>query len=382
MPMPANAAESADSNKVQLLVAGKLHDDWESYEVDSDLMTPADAWRVTVGLRGNTLPADVFPGQEITLRVGGDVVLTGRIDDVEDSVDKRAHTLAISGRDGAAILVDCSAPIFTAQQVDLAAVVAKVVRPLGIGKIRIDAETIYTRDKINVEPGDTAWAALQNAAEANGLWPWFEPDGTLVVGGPNYTRPPVADLVMRTSGQGNNLLSLSRRRSIHPRYSKVTVLGQAHGTALQTGKHGVMQFAEDTGVSWYRPRIVVDHESDSNAIALARARKLISDGRVAGFALTARVKGHRINAPGAPGDGKLWQPGQRLRVLSEPHGIDGVYFLIARTFSGGRDAGATTSLKLIEDGAWVLDAHPHKRKHRRGKNSAPLQIIDLAAPAS
>lgn len=364
-------------DKVQVLIAGKMHDDWQNYSTDSDLMVPADAWNVSVGLDGGKLPADVFEGQQIEIRVGDDVVLTGRIDDVADSVDKHSHTLSLSGRDGAAILVDCSAPIFVARQVDLAGVVAKVVRPLGITKIRIDAAKTYTLDKVNVEPGDSAWAVLQNAAEANGLWPWFEPDGTLVVGGPDYTAPDVADLVMRTSGKGNNMLSLSRRRSIHSRYSQVTVLGQTHGTVLQGGANAITQTEKDTGVSWYRPRVVVDHECDNNSIALARARKLIADGRVAGFALNAKVKGHRINAPGKPGHGKLWQPGQRVRVMSEPHGIDDIFFLIARTFAGGREIGATTDMKLIEDGAWVLDAHPHKGKHRRGKSSAPDQIIDL-----
>ena len=31
--------------------------------------------------------------------------------------------------------------------------------------------------------------------------------------------------------------------------------------------------------------------------------------------------------------------------------------------------------------AWVLDAHPHKKIHRLGKNAAPLQILDISKGA-
>ncbi|MFX8035950.1 hypothetical protein ABTK80_20075, partial [Acinetobacter baumannii] len=89
----------------------------------------------------------------------------------------------------------CSAPVFTSQNLTLDQVVAKIVMPLGVTKIRIDADNALRREKVSVEPGDTAWDALAHAAEANGLWPWFEPDGTLVVGGPDYNAAPVATLV-------------------------------------------------------------------------------------------------------------------------------------------------------------------------------------------
>lgn len=371
MPTPAD--------KVQLLVAGKFHEDWESYEIDSDLLTPADAWHVTLGLADGRMPPDVAAGVLVEVRVGGETVMTGRVDEISHRVDKHAHTLSMSGRDGAAVLVDCSAPIFVKRQTNLDQIVTGLVRDLGITKHRIDAEATLTREKINVEPGDTAWDVLSHAAEANGLWPWFDPDGTLVVGGPDYSKPEVATLILRRDGRGNNVLSLDLRRSIAERYSHLTVLGQTHGTETETGKHNLRAPYEDPEMQAiaYRPKIVTDHESDNTAVARSRAEKLLSDAKMHGTTLTAKVKGHRISA-----DGPLWQPGQRVRVLSEPHGIDAVWFLMGRKFSGGRGDGAVTELTLKEDRVWVIKAHPHKRKHRRGKNSTPGEIIDVPGSAS
>lgn len=364
MPTPAD--------KVQLLIGGKFHEDWESYEVDSDLLTPADAWQVSMGLRAGEMPPDVAAGALVEVRVGGETVMTGRVDEISQRVDKHAHTLSMSGRDGAAVLVDCSAPIFVAKQATLESIVAKVVRPLGINKIRIVADKTLTREKINVEPGDGAWDMLVNASEANGLWPWFDPDGTLVIGGPDYSQAEVATLILRRNGKGNNVLSLDLRKSIAERHSHLTVLGQTHGTATEQGKHNIGAKYEDPEIKAiaYRPKIVVDHESDNSAVAQARAEKLLSDAKMRGTTLTAMVKGHRISE-----GGELWRPGQRVRVVSDPHGIDAVWFLMARKFSGGRSDGAVTELTLKEDGVWVIKAHPHKRKHRRGKNAATGEII-------
>ncbi|BBF86271.1 prophage tail protein [Aquitalea magnusonii] len=359
-------------NTVSLLIGGRFHSKWTSYEIDSDLLIPADAWRVDLGLPQGQFPPIVTEGAAVQVRIGRDTVLTGRIDDIDDDVDKSSHTLSISGRDSAAVLTDCSAPIFTAKQVTLAEVVANVVKPLGISKIRIDADKARTAEKVNVEPGDTAWDTLVHAAEANGLWPWFEPDGTLVIGGPDYSKPPVASLVMKRDGKSNNLISLRRTRSMAERHSDITVLGQAHGTAVENGKHALKSTVRDAGVATYRPRIVVDHDAENTDTARARARKLLSDSRLKGFTLVAKVSGHRTS------DGLLWQPGQRIHVVSEPHEIDAVFFLMARKFQGGRGIGRVTTLTLKEDGVWVLDAHPHKRKHRRGKNSsAGLEAVDV-----
>lgn len=370
------------ADTVSLLIDGQMHDDWSSYDLDSDLLIPADAWRVTLVRRYGSLPEAVRDGARVEVRVGSDPVLVGRIDEVGEDVGKGGVRIDIGGRDGAAILVDCSSPIFTAQMIGLDDVIAKIVRPLGIEQVRVDAENARLREKINVEPGDTAWETLRNAAEANGLWPWFEPDGTLVVGGPNYEQPPVATLVMNEDGIGNNVLRLARRRSIQGRFSEVTVLGQKRGTSVEAGRHALKGKVKDDGVSWYRPLVTVDYEAESQAVCESRARKLIADSRLKGMTLTAEVTGHRIVAPGQAADGKLWKPGQRVHVTSDTLRIDATYFLMARKFTGGRNEGPRTQLTLKEDRAWVLDAHPHKKNHRLGKNAAPLEIIDASKGAA
>lgn len=360
---------------VEVKIGGQVHKDWTRYEIDSDLMTPADAWSVTLAQAEIALPKEVVEGAAVEVRLNRDLVLSGRLDERELGVDASQHELILNGRDGAGVLLDCSSPIFTRSSVTLAQVVANIVKPLGIKQIHEEAEIKLLREKVSIDPGDTAWDALRRAAEANGLWPWFEPDGTLVVGGPRYDKPPVATLVMRADGKGNNVLRLRERRSIVERFSEVTVYGQSHasgsGAGERDGRNNIKVTVPDTGVTVHRPKVVVDHEAINQDIARARARKVISDARIKGYTLTALVRGHRTD------DGLLWTPGQRINVKSEPHGIDGTYFLMARRFTGDKASGQRTQLTLKEDGVWTLDAHPSKRKHRRGKNSLPGKVLDV-----
>lgn len=359
------------ANQVSLLIGGRSHSHWESYSIDSNLLTPADAWQVSLGIMQQAIPDSLRPGAPVQVQVGGDTVLSGLVDDVELIVSRTEHSLRLSGRDGAAALVDCSAPVFVSRQVDLAEVINKLVKPLGITKIRIDGSGAF--EKINVDPGETAWDVLAHAAAANGLWPWFDPDGTLVIGGADTSAPVMAELVLSYSGKGNNLLSLGRSESIANRYSEITVLGQSHGTEINDGQHAILGKATDASMAVYRPLVIIDSESDSPAIALRRARKLLADGRLEGYTLNAQVAGHRIAMSGV-----LWTPGQRIHVKSEPHGIDAVFLLMGRTFKRDRGNGTTTDLLLKEDGVWALDAHPHQKKYKRVKDSKgdALEIVD------
>lgn len=369
--MPADRSTERPADPVELLVGGLAHAGWQRYEIDSSLLLAADAWNVSLSANELAVPAALKPGAEVKVRVGGETVLVGLVDDVDHQVARGEHRLQLTGRDSAGILVDCSAPIFTQQQMTLQQIIDKVVKPLLPDvRARVDAERQLLRDRVVTEPGDTAWDMLQRAAEANGLWPWFEPDGSLVVGGPRYDTEPVGTLTLRRDGMGNNLLSLAEKRSQADRYSEITVLGQRGAFGNHSARHDVKRTVFDKGVTRYRPKIVCDFEATNEEIAAARGSKLISDGALRGHDLRAVVSGHR-----AP-NGQLWAAGQRVRVLSEPHGLDGIYFVISRRISGDRMRGPITDLTLKADGAWALYAHPSKRKHRRGKNSVPLQIID------
>jgi prophage tail gpP-like protein len=351
------------TDPVRVLIGGVYHDRWQSYRLDSDLLLPADDWTVSVSFEDGdgepeTLPPLVVEGASAQIMLGDDLILDGIVDDIEEDASKRARRLELYGRDRAALLLDCAAPLVTLQQATLEQIVKKAVSLVGIKNVRYDAKPSAPRRKVQTEPGQTIWEWLHTACEANQVWPWFTPDGVLVIGQPDYKTPPVADIVLRFDGRANNALSVGRRRSLRASYSEVTVLGQSAFDG-EVGGHDIKAVAKDKTVPMYRPFVAVDGNCETTALAKRRAEKLIADGRMSRDLITVKVEGHRIR-DGA-GAGRPWTPGMRLNVYSEPHRLYGaVYFLIRRTFVKSRSEHCT-KLHLIPDGTWMLNIPPKEK---------------------
>ncbi|EHK2662688.1 phage tail protein [Salmonella enterica] len=381
---------------ITLLLGGRQYSRWQRYRIDSDFLKGADAWQLQLGLPEQVFPVDAVRGAPVKVRIHDEVILTGRIDSVRRDVSRKGLQLQLSGRDLAAILVDCAAPIFSARQLTLDEGIAAIVRPLGITRIRIQAQGMTRHDSIHLEPGERAWDALIKLASGRGLWPWMDPDGTLVIGGPDYTAPPVATLVLSQEPGKSNVMSLSDIRSIQGCYSDLTVLAQSHAlsgshapvapldvtappagevsvddapetadTGGETGHYTRSHTEHDPTVPYYRPQIIITGDIDNRQQLEYRARKAMADARLSGLDMIVQVSGHRTPS------GELWQPGQRVRVVSAPHGIDAVYFLMGRTFSGGLPDGQVTQLRFKEDGIWIPDAYPSQK---RGKKHAKHEM--------
>ncbi|EEZ5537916.1 phage tail protein [Shigella sonnei] len=385
---------TVDNDNITLLLAGKAYSHWQRYRIDSDFLKPADGWQLGLGLPSGTFPADAVRGAPVKVMAGDDVILSGRIDSVQREVSRRGLVLSLSGRDNAAVLVDCAAPIYNARQLNLDEAISAIVSPLGIKRVRIQASSVTRNDMIHIEPGERAWDALVRVASARGLWPWCDPDGTLVIGGPDYTKAPVATLQLSRDENKTNVLSLVDNRNISGCYSELTMLAQSHATLAdsqpvvidvtaphsdtesadtlssgETGRYNRSHTEKDPTVQWYRPQILVVGDVDNAEQLAYRARKAMADARLSGLDITIEVAGHRTAS------GELWTPGQRIHVISELHGIDDVFFLMGRSLNGGRPSGKTTILRLKEDGVWLPDAYPTDKKASRRKKKKPELVV-------
>jgi prophage tail gpP-like protein len=351
---------------VSVLIGGRAHQEWQSYRIDSDLLTPADAWHMTASAPAgkpaeNQIPDFVFEGAEARVMIGNDQIMAGRVDTIDDEVDKRAHSFQLYGRDLASALLDCSAPMLSMQLATLEQIITKAVIPFGIKDIVYQTKPLAPRKKVHTEPGQSVWQWLQSACEANQVWPWFAPEGKLIIGAPDYTTPPVAHLILRYNGDGNNVKRIQRVRSIQHSFSEVTVLGQSSGDG-DVGQHDIKGVARDETMPIYRPRTVIDGNCESTALATRRAAKLMADGRMSRDRLVIPVQGHRVTTSDGPG--KPWTPGMRVHVLSEPQRIDAIYYLMKRVFIRSRSISPCTELHLVPDGTWLLNVPFVKAKRR------------------
>lgn len=362
---------SSYNYEIAVRIAGKEHRHWESYDIDGDFLIPADGFEFMVGLPYGESEIPDLSGEACSVVINGQTVLTGIIDTQMHDKEKGRRSLRLSGRDFAGLLVDCAAPQLNVKGMTVLAAAQKLVAPWSqIKKVVLKAEKNPTLDKIDIEPGETVWQALTHIANSVGLHPWMEPDGTLVVGGADYASPPVATLCWSRNDKRRNTERVSIERSIENRFSEVTFLGQSHAKKGDSAKHDLKWQYKDPTMTLHRPKTVVVSDAENLEALKRQAKKQLADWRLEGFTLTITVGGHTTE------DGTLWQPGQRVHVIDEEHGIDAVFYLMGRRFMLNRIDGTATELRLKEDGVWVPDAYATKSESARKRSGKKKGVTD------
>lgn len=354
-------------NDVVVEIDGKSHNSWKNYDIDSDFLIPADAFAFDIGVPSDSTILPDYSGAEVKVRINDTLVMTGIVDTVQHSISKTNRTYRLNGRDKASVLVDCSAPITNVKGLTVLDAVKKIVEPLGIKQVQLKAENNPLLDKVDIDVGETAWNAAMRCANSAGLHLWFEPNGVLIVGGADYSTPPVATLCCMKDGSQNNFEQADLSFDVSNRFSEITFLAQSHGKQGQDNKNDLKWVYKDSEMTTYKPKTVVVSDVDNLEALQKWAKKYIADSILEGFTLTIIVRDHKMQ------DGTLWQPGQRVHVICEEYDIDAIFFLMGRRFMLSRQGGTQTELRFKQDGIWTPDAYSakaekaRKRKGKKGK---------------
>lgn len=354
-------------NDVVVEIDGKSHNNWKSYDIDSDFLIPADAFAFDIGVPSDSTVLPDYSGAEVKVRINDMLVMTGIVDTVQHGISKTNRTYRLNGRDKASVLVDCSAPITNVKGLTVLDAVKKIVEPLGIKQVQLKAENNPLLDKVDIDVGETAWNAAMRCANSAGLHLWFEPNGVLIVGGADYSTPPVATLCCMKDGSQNNFEQADLSFDVSNRFSEITFLAQSHGKQGQDNKNDLKWVYKDSEMTTYKPKTVVVSDADNLEALQKWAKKYIADSILEGFTLTIIVPDHKMQ------DGTLWQPGQRVHVICEEYDIDAIFFLMGRRFMLSRQGGTQTELRFKQDGIWTPDAYSakaekaRKRKGKKGK---------------
>ena len=354
-------------NDIVVEIDGKSHNSWKNYDIDSDFLIPADAFAFDIGVPSDSTVLPDYSGAEVKVSINDTLVMTGIVDTVQHGISKTNRTYRLNGRDKASVLVDCSAPITNVKGLTVLDAVKKIVEPLGIKQVKLKAENNPLLDKVDIDVGETAWNAAMRCANSAGLHLWFEPNGVLIVGGADYSTPPVATLCCMKDGSQNNFEQADLSFDVSNRFSEITFLAQSHGKQGQDNKNDLKWVYKDSEMTTYKPKTVVVSDVDNLEALQKWAKKYIADSILEGFTLTIIVPDHKMQ------DGTLWQPGQRVHVICEEYDIDAIFFLMGRRFMLSRQGGTQTELRFKQDGIWTPDAYSakaekaRKRKGKKGK---------------
>lgn len=291
---------------VRILLGGREYRT-QSISVERSLDAASGTFSATIPLVPGALPR---PEQTATVQVTGlgdgpaENLLIGFADIVGGQVSPGERRVSIQGRDRTADLIDgvpLAAPS-SWKDASLAQIARDLALPLGLEVIDLAGAEDMVLPRHSAQPGQSAMATIQAAAERFGVLVGPEPTGGLILGVNLQGRARVPLL----SGENGNVVDWSWRSDHSQRFRRVRVRGNSTG-----GLAGILEGQVSPEATAVDPEIRGQRELDVVAqgnVTQEDCRRLAawhaSVRRARSFQLEVVVPSWR-QGPGGP----VWKPG-------------------------------------------------------------------------
>ncbi|HEY3549339.1 MAG TPA: hypothetical protein VGK17_24985 [Propionicimonas sp.] len=357
--------------KVRLTVNGLKYEGWKSARVIRGIMALCGGFELSVSDKwgGQSKPWPIREEDECALFLGAEQIIRGRIDRRTISYGASEHSFSVSGRDAASAFVDCSTVLgrgkWQFSSISLFDLAKKMAAPFGL-KVQLQPglEALPLRRNISIEPGETAFEALDRECKKVGVLPVSDGDGGILLTRAGAARCSTA-LV-----EGENILSATGNYDATGRFRTYRVMGQAPGSDwLEDGPPGghAGSYGDATDATVRDPARILVIRPDgglNDAQAKVRAQWEATVRAARSWSVTVTVQGW------TQGDGALWPVNAIVRVSSPMIGVD-AEMLITEAKFGLDDGGTTTVLQLARPGTFQPEPVVELVK---GKGVAPWYV--------
>ncbi|MBN1130392.1 MAG: hypothetical protein JXA71_15475 [Chitinispirillaceae bacterium] len=323
-------------------------DDLISYDVDSDLYIAADAFEFNVLRKGSLAAGDI-----VRFYVNDKPALTGVVNRLTAKSGKREGVLkTLAGTDMMGMLCGhCSAAlgdIVAPKALELNVLVGFLIDDLPKKYVRGMNDIVFQKgtarlsisfEHVNASPGQTVFDILRTAASSRGLLFWCDEDGKFNFGKPLSHGRPVFDIVRRSSGNGNNVITGQTINDIEDGFSKVKVYcqSQSDGDYDANNVSASAELSVPDEFPFYRLRTVqinVDKTSPS-----LEAKRLINQVRASLFRYEYMVPGHSQK-------GLNYRANEMAHIDDDDLDVHGDFLIYGRKFTCNKETGPATQLRL------------------------------------
>jgi prophage tail gpP-like protein len=338
-------AKGVPDDTLKLSVNGKFYQGWQAISVKQSIKCISGAFELSVVDRWSEEQKvwGINPGDECKVLIGSETIITGYVDTIAPSLSKDSKGFSVSGRDKTGDLVDCSLDLQQSSiaNISLLGFAKKLGAPFGISaKQTLSAGLI--NPKFAIQPGETAFEALDKAAKYNAVLIMNDGQGNILITRAGTSRAS-SDLV-----QGQNIISIEASFSMKDRFSKYTV--KAPDSNIETGAPnlGNKGVAFDKGVKRNRPIVILSESAVNPALCVQRAKWEVAVRLGKSVSIHVTVPGWR------QGNGDLWKINQIVALKAPGVGVTGD-LLISEVDFNKSDSGTTTKLHLEPVSAYTPD---------------------------
>lgn len=351
-------------DKLTLLIGDTVHAGWKSVEYTRSIERGDTPFRLTVSEKWATSSErrTVSPGQAARLQIAGRDLVRGYIVDVSTAYGVSDHSLDAIGHDRMGDLIDCAATLtgpYEMAGLTLLEIAQRICEPYGIS-CRAEVDVGQPFGRFSIEPGESAWEAIERAARQRALLP--NGDG---LGGLVFTRAGRGGRATGSIELGVNASSADGTYSYRDRHSIVVVRGQQEGSDDLDAEEtvGPQGSARDDSVTRYRPLVVMAEQPGSSAAMQDRA---IWQQRVA----RGRSRKLTYTVPGWYDEGgTLWQINRLVRVKDSYMYLDQDMLISAVSQTFDIKSGYMTEITVALPDAYDLIAEPEEAASKSGASA-------------
>ncbi len=334
-------------NNIKLNVRGQSFSGWTGVSVEKSLyqMTGTFGLTSTDRFPDDAEKWNIALGDECTVSIDDQIIITGYIEDIPISYDSENHSIQMSGRDKTCDLIDCS---FTEKAKEwnkqkIITIIRALCKPFSIDvdvddsiSDLVNAKT--TDDTFKINEGETIFDTIVRLCQGSkGVLPVSYGDGKLILTG-SGTKNTYDDLEL-----GVNVLSGTIDQSNRDRFQTYIVKAQGKGKdtkALTPTNHPTAQYT-DKLIQRHRPIVIL--LDGLGVVEDCQDRAEWEAVNRAGASRTIRY----VVQGWTQSNGDVWPLNSLVQVKDSFLGINGTTWLIAAVnFTANNDAGTTTTLTL------------------------------------
>jgi len=361
--------------RVVLKVNGKRFNSWKSISINRSIAQIAGSFSFTTSNRyaGENEKWGVSEGDECTVDIGDERVLTGYIDEIADGYSLNSHDVTFAGRDKTGDLVDCPYDVFSLNKVEVQSsgsfpvtpaagegefqnltpiqIIEKLAKSVSVETVLddfilgFDAITTKTIPDYKLQTGRMLFEDIAELCQQYGVLPITTGDGKLFI-----TRAATGlARAFDTLEAGVNILSNRKTDSIKDRYSVYYGEGPSQTTAFQRSPIAEGKFIDKYVASKrVRPYIIMVGEQATNDTCQKRAAW---EGRI-------RMGGSRKVETSVykwtQTNGKIWPLNGLVQMRDRKIGVNDELLIAGIGLNLDSTGGELTTMSLVHPDTFVL----------------------------
>ncbi len=340
------------AENISLAIAGQLYGGWKGIELQSSIEQGATIFNLSVTEKwaGQKTHRPIVPGSPCKLLIDGAAIVDGYIDDVEADYDAASHEIRLPGRCRIGDLVDSAAVVDGDHEyldIGLGEIAARIAKPFGVA-VRAEVGLGAPFARFAIQPGETAWEAIERACRYRAVLPNGDGLGSLVL-----TRAGRGGRAAGALTLGENIERATGTFSYRERFSLVVVRGQQENVDGVDPEVAVSPEgrAKDPSVNRYRPTVIVAEQAGGEVSFADRAAWQVRFARGRSRSVSYTVAGWR------DAGGELWRQNTLIPVVDPYLGINEELLIVSVGLTLDEN-GSHADLKLAPRDAYDLLPEP------------------------